>query len=188
MTVAAGVAVASGTSTHHATSTGTHPLAVTLHGSSGGFWHGRLALWHVAVETGQDRPLIGGGADGFLPASLIHQPSSPIRFAHDLPLELAAELGIVGLLLALALYGATARELWRCRARTPFWLLAPAAIAFPAANLIDWPWHLAGSGAVWATALGALAAWEPGHRKADGCECGGQIPDPHADRNPSLVP
>ena len=30
-------------------------------------------------------PLIGGGADGFLAASIRYQRSSPIRFAHDLP-------------------------------------------------------------------------------------------------------
>jgi hypothetical protein len=32
----------------------------------------------------------------------------------------------------------------------------PTVVAFLLANLIDWPWHLAGSGAVWAAALGGL--------------------------------
>ena len=131
---------------------------VVIHGGTGGFWHGRLALWHKTIETFTDRPLIGGGADSFLAASIVHQPSSPIRFAHDLPLEFAAELGVGGFLLALALYGAGARELWRGRGTPAAWLLAPAGAAFLAANLIDWPWHLAGVGAVWAVALGALGA------------------------------
>jgi O-Antigen ligase len=141
---------------------------MTLHGGSRGFWHGRLGLWHTAIQTAEDRPLIGGGADGFLAASLVHQPVSPIRFAHDLPLEFAAELGSAGFALALALYAATARELWRRRTAAGAWWLLPAAIAFPAANLIDWPWHLAGCGAVWAAALGALAAsGRKAHRKSN---------------------
>ena len=134
-----------------------HHAGIHLHGGSGGFWHGRLTLWHKTIETAEDRPLIGGGADGFLAASLVHQPSSPIRFAHDLPLEFAAELGIAGLVLALALYGATVRELWQRRSTDGAFLLAPAGAAFLVANLIDWPWHLAGCGAVWAAALGALS-------------------------------
>jgi O-Antigen ligase len=144
-----------------------HRSRVVLHGGTGGFWHGRLSLWDTAIHTGEDRPLIGGGADGFLAASLVHQPSSPIRFAHDLPLEFAAELGIAGFALALALYAATVGELWRRRTAAGAWWLLPAAIAFPAANLIDWPWHLAGCGAIWAAALGALAACGPKtHRKS----------------------
>jgi hypothetical protein len=145
-----------------------HRSRVVLHGGTGGFWHGRLSLWDTAIHTAEDRPLIGGGADGFLAASLVHQPSSPIRFAHDLPLEFAAELGITGLALALALYAAAARELWRGRTARGAWWLLPAAIAFLAANLIDWPWHLAGCGAIWAAALGALVASGPkAHRKAN---------------------
>ena len=196
VSVAGGIAVAAGAGAgagagaeagaRPATSTG--HSAVTLHGRSGGFWHGRPALWHVAIATAQDHPLIGGGADGFLAASIVHQPSSPIRFAHDLPLELAAELGVAGLMLGLALYGATARELWWCRRRGPFWRLAPAAIAFPAANLIDWPWHLAGSGAIWAAALGALAAREPGGPKAPACATRDRLSHRSADTDRTLVP
>ena len=65
-----------------------------------------------------------------------------------------------GLVLALALYAASGRALWRARRRDgpAFWLLGPPAAAFLAANLVDWPWHFAGSGAVWAAALGAILA------------------------------
>ena len=121
------------------------------------FWHGRLHLWHAAIETAADRPLTGSGADAFLAASARHQQSGPVRFAHDLPLELAAELGIAGALLALALYATVAREAWRARHGRAFWLLGPATVAFPVAGLVDWPWHLAGCGAVWAVSLGVLA-------------------------------
>ena len=36
------------------------------------------------------------------------------------------------------------------------WLLAPAVAAFPLANLLDWPWALTGTGALWAVAAGGL--------------------------------
>ncbi|MEA2450491.1 MAG: hypothetical protein QOG63_2423, partial [Thermoleophilaceae bacterium] len=100
----------------------------------------------------------GTGADAFLTGSARHQNGQSILFAHDLPLELAAELGVAGLLLAIALYAATAGAIWR-RRRDPntLWLLGPAAVVFPVTSLVDWQWHLAGAGAVWALAIGALA-------------------------------
>jgi O-antigen ligase len=122
----------------------------------GGFWHGRLQTWKAAVETAADRPLAGAGADAFLAASARHQRAGPVRFAHDLPLELAAELGVAGLLLGVALYVTAGAAVWRARASRAAWLLGPAVLAFLAAGLVDWPWHLAGSGAVWAASLGAL--------------------------------
>lgn len=118
--------------------------------------HGRLRLWGEALATFGDRPLQGGGADSYFFASAEHQDTRSVFFAHSLPLELAAELGLAGLLLALALYASAIRALWRARAGPAAWLLGPAATAFLAANLVDWPWHLAGSGAVWALAFGAI--------------------------------
>jgi hypothetical protein len=124
---------------------------------AGGFWHGRLHTWRATIDTIRDRPLAGAGADAFLVASARHQQDGPVRFAHDLPLELTAELGVPGGVLALALYAATAAALWRARRTRAAWLFGPAAAAFLGASLLDWPWHLAGSGAVWAAALGAIA-------------------------------
>jgi O-antigen ligase len=125
-------------------------------GTAGDFLHGRADTWGAAVETFADRPLAGAGADAFLAGSIQHQAPQTTVFAHNLPLELAAELGIAGLLLALALYAATARALWRARATRAATLLGPAAAAFLVASLVDWPWHLAGSGAIWALSVGAL--------------------------------
>lgn len=118
--------------------------------------HGRAKIWKAAWHTFEDHPFKGGGADSFSTASAAHQQTS--FYAHDLPLELAAELGIAGLLLALGLYAAGARLLWRARRGPAIWLFGPAAAAFLAANLVDWPWHFAGSGAVWAACTGALLA------------------------------
>jgi O-antigen ligase len=126
-------------------------------GPASGFLHGREDTWGAAVETFADRPLLGAGADAFLAGSARHQDGASIRFAHNLPLEFAAELGILGLLLALALYAAAGWLAWSARASRAGWFFGPAVVAFPLANLLDWPWHLAGTGAIWALAGGALA-------------------------------
>jgi O-antigen ligase len=120
------------------------------------FLHGRGHEWEAALRTWADHPLLGAGASAYYTASLAHQGRQPTRYAHDLPLELAAELGVPGFLLSVAIYvsvaGITARAI-----NTPgLWLLAPAALAFLASNLVDWTWHLAGLAALWASAAGAL--------------------------------
>lgn len=125
---------------------------------SGGFAHGRVVTWGAALATWRDRPLHGAGADAFLTASATHQRGAGVRFAHALPLELAAELGAAGFALGLALYAAGARAAWLARRTPAVWLLAPAVLAFLTASLVDWPWHLAGSGAMFAAAAGGLSA------------------------------
>ena len=132
-------------------------LLIAVPASGSDFLHGRAGTWEAAVQTFADRPVTGAGADGFLSASVRHQDGDTIAFAHQLPLELAAELGIAGFLLVVALYGAVGRLLWRARATTAAYLLGPLVAAFLVSNLLDWTWHLAGSGAMWAVALGAIA-------------------------------
>jgi O-antigen ligase len=118
--------------------------------------HGRGQQWQAAIQTWLDRPGLGAGADAYYVASLPHQRTDQSLFAHDLPLELAAELGVMGLLLGLALYASTAWTIARAVHTSAMWLLAPLAVAFLASNLLDWTWHLAGLGAVWAAAVGTL--------------------------------
>jgi hypothetical protein len=127
-------------------------------GDATGLTHGRIDLWGDAAGTALDRPLGGAGAEAFLDASREHQDGRPVRYAHSLPLELWAELGPLGLALVLLLYGSAAWAVWRARGSEAGWLLGPAVLAFLAANLVDWPWHLAGAGAVWALALGGVLA------------------------------
>ncbi|MFY9265401.1 MAG: O-antigen ligase family protein [Solirubrobacterales bacterium] len=130
--------------------------------------HGRTDIWRAGVGTGMERPLTGFGAGTFMIASrdrqLEYRPR-PTAYAHDLPLETWVELGIVGLVAVLAWYAATAQLVLRTiRAAAPeresAWLFAPAVVAFPLANLLDWPWELLGAGALWAVATGCLI----GHR------------------------
>jgi O-antigen ligase len=94
------------------------------------------------------------------------------RYAHNLPLEVWAELGIVGLAVILALYVAVARAAWRARVGVAGWLLGPAAVAFLATNLIDLPWHLAGAGALWAVAVGGLVGAAAGSAGAGSAGAG----------------
>jgi O-antigen ligase len=118
--------------------------------------HGRGHEWDAALQTWLDRPLLGAGAGAYYTASLSHQGSAPTQYAHDLPLELAAELGVLGLLFGLALYASAAQIISRAASAPGLWLLAPTVIAFLASNLLDWTWRLAGLSALWAAAAGAL--------------------------------
>jgi O-antigen ligase len=118
--------------------------------------HGRGREWEAALETFSEHPLLGAGAGAYFTASARHQGPAPTLYAHDLALELAAELGVAGLLLFLALYGSLAVIVVRAVDGQAFWLLAPITVAFLVSNMLDWTWHLAGLGAVWAAAAGAL--------------------------------
>lgn len=123
---------------------------------SGGFAHGRLNTWEAAVETAAERPVLGGGAEAFYTASVAAHGESRTRYALSLPLDSAVELGIAGLLLSLALLVFVGKTVWGARASPALWLLGPAAAGFAVTNLVDWPWHLPGAGAIWAAALGGL--------------------------------
>jgi hypothetical protein len=100
--------------------------------------------------------LLGAGAGAYYVASLPHQTLARSLYAHDLPLELAAELGILGLLLGVALYASSAQMISEALHSPALWLLGPMVAAFLISNLLDWTWHLAGLGALWAAASGAL--------------------------------
>ena len=123
-----------------------------------GFAHGRPALWEAAVDAAEDHPVLGSGAQTFFDASATYQEPPAVRFAHNLPLESWAELGIAGGLLAVMLYAGSVGLIWSRRRSVAAWLLGPAVIAFLFANLFDWPWHLPAADAIFALALGALAA------------------------------
>jgi hypothetical protein len=128
--------------------------------------HGRVGLWRAALHTAAQRPVQGYGAGTFLAATRerqLRERPIPTRFAHDLPLQEWVEVGLAGLLAVLAWYVAVAttlvRELAPPKPNGAAWLLAPAVAAFPLANLLDWPWALTGTGALWAVAVGGLLAW-----------------------------
>jgi O-antigen ligase len=124
----------------------------------GGFGHGRISYWTAAFDAWKQRPWLGSGAGTFFAASASFQAiNDGTIFAHNLPLELAVELGIPGLLASLLLYGIAARTVVRAIKAPGSWLLVPAVGCFLADNLVDWTWHLTGLTAVWAAATGGLA-------------------------------
>lgn len=135
---------------------------------SGGFTHGRTGLWGDAVSIAGERPVAGHGSESFLAASRSRQERPAVRFAHNLPLEFAVELGLIGLCLMLALYAVCATVAFRARGSPELWLFGPAVAGFLVTNLVDWPWHFAGAGAVFAGALGGLipAVWADSPREA----------------------
>ncbi len=134
---------------------GTHPSGVGPARSSD-VLHGRAAEWRAALATWDDRPLLGAGAGAYGVASAPHRGPGSSPFAHDLPLELAAELGVFGLVCAVALYASAASIAFRGLRDPSGWLLAPMVGALLISGLVDWTWHLAGLAAVWAAAAGGL--------------------------------
>jgi hypothetical protein len=128
---------------------------------AGGITHARTGEWHAAVETWLHRPVLGSGAGSYLFASLPYQGVNPVLYPHDLPLELAAELGILGLVLGICLYVAVPWALWLARRDPAAWLLGPAVAMFLISNLVDWTWHLSALTAIWALCLGSLLPAQP---------------------------
>jgi O-antigen ligase len=124
----------------------------------GGLTHGRLALWSDAASTFGERPLLGAGAGAFLVASAEKQGESPVRFAHNLPLEVGAELGMAGLAALALLAVGVGRALRHARGTPSLWLFGPAVVAFLLANLVDWSWQITGVAAIFAVALGGVIA------------------------------
>lgn len=133
-----------------------------LHGRgiepSAGLLHGRSGQWRAAWRSFADRPVLGAGAGGYLAASVTYQGRAPVRYAHDLPLEAGAELGVGGIAITVVLYASVGVLLWRSRRARGAWLVGPGVAAFLVANLVDWEWHLPLSSAIWAVQLGAVMA------------------------------
>jgi hypothetical protein len=101
----------------------------------------RYAYWRVAARTWADHPLAGVGASGFGVEWLRHRTvAEAVRDAHSLPLETAAELGVLGL-LALAAFAAGVLLAVR-RVAAPMAAAAGGLAAWSAHAAIDWAWEL----------------------------------------------
>ena len=129
-----------------------------------GFAHGRFEVWAAAIDSGLDRPFDGSGALTFLEASLKHQDPPPTAFAHNLVLEEWTELGALGAAAALLLLAFVVQAALRAD-NDAAWLLGPGVIAFAISSLLDWPWHVPASAAVFAIGAGALAACSKGEER-----------------------
>jgi hypothetical protein len=112
---------------------------------------GRYDLWRVAALEFRHHPLTGLGAGNFARGYFEQgrSPSQPQQ-AHSEPLEVAATLGLPGLLMYMAVVilplGFAVRS--RLRARLPSDRLLAAGIAaalveFTMHSWVDWTWHIA---------------------------------------------
>ena len=96
----------------------------------------RYEYWRVGVRAFAERPLAGLGAGGFRVFWLQEREiGEAVKDTHSLPIEVAAELGLAGL---VALAVAARRRGPRGARRAA---RAPAAAAGPAAALVAWFLH-----------------------------------------------
>ena len=105
----------------------------------------RYAYWRVAVGEWADHPLIGDGSSAFAVAWLRERTiPEGARDAHSLPLETAAELGLLGLLALGLLVGGVAAGAVALQRRAPgagaaaFGGLAAWAVHVS----LDWGWEM----------------------------------------------
>jgi len=105
----------------------------------------RYAYWRVAVRAFRDEPLRGLGAGGWAVYWLRHRPFDEFaQDAHSLPLQTAAELGLVGLLLLTAFVcgvALAARDAYRA---APGLASGPVAalVAYGVHAPLDWDWQM----------------------------------------------
>lgn len=125
---------------------------------------GRSDFWRVALGEGADHLLLGGGPGSFELAYVEKRKSGETpRDPHSLELLMFSELGVPGLLLAVAFLAAAALAGLRARRATP--AAATMAAGGMAAGVqwlvqgsYDWFWHYPGVTAAAVYLLGAVAA------------------------------
>jgi hypothetical protein len=133
--------------------------------------NGRLDMWRVAIDTGDDAPWIGTGAGTFRTDWFQRRPNGTVLVndAHSVYLEMRAELGAIGLVLLLVglatlLVGAL------LRLRGPDRQAAAAVLAGAAALLahagIDWDWEMPAL-FLWLFAAGGLLLAGDGRRSTE---------------------
>jgi hypothetical protein len=123
--------------------------------------NGRIAHWRVAFDDGfRPQPLIGQGAGTYpLLWARYRQTSFTVIDGHSLPLEVAAELGVVGVVLVLVALGTILVGLVRrCRGpeRAAWAALLGSAVAWLLHAGIDWDWEMPVV-TLWLMAAGGLA-------------------------------
>lgn len=130
-------------------------------GTSGNRW----PWWKEAAGAFSDRPAGGWGAGSFPVTHLLYRKDTLlVQQTHSFPLELLAETGIIGLLLAagavLTLLAAGARAVRRLgpgRDRALAACLVGGAAAWLVQALVDWNWDIPAVTLPVLVALGVLA-------------------------------
>ena len=126
----------------------------------------RWVWWKEAVGAWSDRPLGGWGAGSFAILHLRYRHNQlPVTQAHSVPLQMMAETGLIGVVLAygglLALLAAAiarTRRLRGGRTRDLAVALLAAAVAWLIHGFYDWDWNIPAVTAPALAMLGILAA------------------------------
>jgi hypothetical protein len=113
----------------------------------------RWVWWKEAAGAFSDQPIGGWGAGSFPVTHLLYRqpPALNVRQPHNVPLQLLAETGIVGALLALGAIGVLlaaaitrVRRLPPGRDRALAGACVAAALAWLVHGLVDWDWDIPG--------------------------------------------
>jgi hypothetical protein len=126
----------------------------------------RLQWWGEAVDVAADRPVGGSGAGTFALARRRYRESAtPVTEPHSVPLQLLADLGVVGLVLGLMVVGAAVVAVRRALGlvsgrddRGAAAALACLVLAYGAHALVDYDLDFLAVTAPALLALGALLA------------------------------
>jgi tetratricopeptide (TPR) repeat protein len=125
----------------------------------------RHEFWRVAVDAFEEEPVLGHGAGTYrFSWDKLRHIDVPVLNAHSLYLQAFTELGVFGGLLVLGLVGTilwTGFVAWRHAGgprRELYAVLFAACLAFAVGAAIDWFWEIAGVGAIFFLAGGALVA------------------------------
>jgi hypothetical protein len=126
---------------------------------------GRHDFYRVAIDAFEEKPVLGHGAGTYeFSWDQLRSIAIPVKDAHSVFFEAFAELGLVGGLLVLALFGVllwTGFAAWRDARGSQQELCAillAVALAFTVGAAIDWFWEIAALGAVFFLASGVLVA------------------------------
>ncbi|HVE51798.1 MAG TPA: O-antigen ligase family protein [Ramlibacter sp.] len=131
----------------------------------------RIEMWRATLDAIRDRPLAGLGAGAWeneIPRYLPQGAQLETDYyAHNEPLQLAAEYGLAGWAVLLLLAAYLLQAAWRtwrddgalAQAERPWRAgLLAALLALMIVSTAGFPWRLAATGALFALCLGALAA------------------------------
>jgi O-antigen ligase len=136
---------------------------------------GRHDFYRVAVDGFGEKPVLGHGAGSYeFTWEQLRSIDMPVHNAHSLYLEAFDELGLVGGLAVLGLFGVllwTGLSAWRAAAgpqRELVAVLLAAMLAFAVGTGLDWFWEIAVMGAVFFLAAGVVVGVRCGQLSSGG--------------------